>query len=79
VTAFVQELRTAELYKSAGISETLDWAAALVALNRHALDAETIDETLGLLLKNQEDIESVRGERSRVMLTRALARSTSRA
>ena len=79
VTAFVQELRTAELYKSAGVSETLDWAAALVALNRDALDAETVDETLGLLLKNQEDIESVRGERSRVMLARALARGTSHA
>jgi len=79
VTAFVQELRTAELYKSAGISETLDWAAALVALNRDALDAETVDETLGLLLKNQEDIESVRGEKSRVMLARALARGTSQA
>ena len=79
VTAFVQELRTAELYKSAGVSETLDWAAALVVLNRDALDAETVDETLGLLLKNQEDIESVRGERSRVMLARALARGTSQA
>ena len=79
VTAFVQELRTADLYKSAGVSETLDWAAALVALNRDALDAETVDDTLGLLLKNQEDIESVRGERSRVMLARALARGTSRA
>ena len=79
VTAFVQELRTAELYKSAGVSETLDWAAALVALNRDALDAETVDDTLGLLLKNQEDIESVRGERSRVMLARALARGTSHA
>ena len=40
VTAFVQELRTADLYKSAGVSETLDWAAALVALNHEALDAE---------------------------------------
>ncbi len=79
VTAFVQELRTAELYKSAGVSETLDWAAALVVLNRDALDAETVDETLGLLLKNQEDIELVRGERSRVMLARALARGTSQA
>ena len=79
VTSLVQELRTLELYKLPGVSETLDWAAALVALNRDALDAETVDETLGLLLKNQEDIESVRGERSRVMLARALARGTSHA
>ena len=74
VTAFVQELRTAELYKKAGVSETLDWAAALVALDRHELDAATVDETLGLLLKNQEDIQAVRGERLQAMLNRALAR-----
>ena len=73
VTAFVQELRTTELYKKAGVSETLDWAAALVALNRERLDIETVDETLGLLLKNQEDIQSVRGERLQAVLNRALA------
>ena len=72
MTAFVQELRTAELYKAAGVSETLDWAAALVALNRDELDADTVDETLGILLKNQEDIAAIRGDRARVMLTRAL-------
>jgi len=74
VTAFVQELRTAELYKTAGVSETLDWAAALVALDREELDEATIDETLGLLLKNQEDIQAVRGERLQAMLNRALGR-----
>ena len=74
VTAFVQELRTAELYKTAGVSETLDWAAALVALDREELDAETVEETLGILLKNQEDIQAVRGERIQAMLNRALAR-----
>jgi MoxR-like ATPase len=79
VTAFVQELRTAELYKTAGVSETLDWAAALVALDRDELDAETVDETLGILLKNQEDIDTVRGERTRVMLTRALNRGARQA
>ena len=73
VTAFVQELRTADLYKAAGISETLDWAAALVALDRDVLDTEVIHETLGILLKNQEDIESVRGDRVSTMLARALA------
>lgn len=74
VTAFVQELRTAELYKTAGVSETLDWAAALVALDREELDEATIDETLGMLLKNQEDIQAVRGERLQAMLNRALGR-----
>ena len=73
VTAFVQELRRAELYKRAGVSETLDWAAALVALNRSELDERTVDETLGILLKNQEDIQSVRGERLQAILNRALA------
>jgi MoxR-like ATPase len=74
VAAFVQELRTAELYKTAGVSETLDWAAALVALERDELDAATVEETLGILLKNQEDIQAVRGERIQAMLNRALAR-----
>ena len=76
VTAFVQELRTADLYKAAGVSETLDWAAALVALNRETLDAETIEQTLGVLLKNQEDIEAVRGERTRQLMARVLERGT---
>jgi MoxR-like ATPase len=73
ITAFVQELRTADLYKAAGISETLDWAAALVALDRDVLDADVIDETLGILLKNQEDIEAVKGDRVSTILARALA------
>jgi len=71
VTAFVQELRSAELYKSAGVSETLDWIAALVALDRQELDPETIGQTLGILLKNHEDIEAMRGERIAEMMNRA--------
>ena len=62
-TAFVQQLRTAELYKQAGISETLDWVAALVALDRTELDPAVVDETLGVLIKNQEDLQEVRGEK----------------
>jgi len=73
VTAFVQDLRTADLYKAAGISETLDWAAALVALDRDVLDRHVIDETLGILLKNQEDIEAVRGDRVGAILARVFA------
>jgi MoxR-like ATPase len=72
VTAFVQELRTAELYKTAGISETLDWIAALVALNRTELDAAAIEHTLGVLLKNQEDIQSLGGGRIQNLLNRSL-------
>jgi MoxR-like ATPase len=76
VASFAQELRTVELYKKAGISETLDWAAALVALDRDELDINTVEETLGLLLKNQEDIQAIRGERLQAMLDQALARGT---
>ncbi len=70
VTAFVQELRTTDLYKAAGVSETLDWIAALIALDRTELDPATIDLTLGILLKSQDDIASVRGERISELLNR---------
>ena len=70
-TAFVQELRQADLYKKAGISETLDWVAALVALNDNQITPDRIDQTLGILLKNQEDIQTVRGDPVRAMLDRA--------
>src|SRR5215470_12442799 len=75
VTAFVQELRTVELYKMAGVSETLDWIAALLALDRKELDPAVIDQTLGILLKNHEDIEALRGDRIADLMNRALARS----
>ena len=71
VVSFVQGLREVELYKAAGVSETLDWMAALVALDRRELDEATVETTLGILLKNQEDIEKVRAGG----LARLLARS----
>ena len=71
VTAFVQDLRHVDLYKAAGVSETLDWVAALVALDRTELDEEAVELTLGVLLKNQEDISAVRGERAADMVARA--------
>jgi MoxR-like ATPase len=74
VTAFVQELRAADLYKAAGISETLDWIAALVALDRQELDPATIEQTLGIVLKNHEDIHAMRGGRIADLLDRARAR-----
>ena len=74
VTAFVQELRAAELYKPAGISETLDWIAALMALSHQELEPEAVDETLGILLKYHEDLQAVRGDRAAGMLNRAKAR-----
>ncbi len=74
VAAFVQELRAVELYKAAGISESLDWIAALVAMYRTELDVDTIERTLGVLLKNQEDISAVRGERTADLLARSQVR-----
>jgi MoxR-like ATPase len=61
VTALVQQLRGLELYKVPGVSETLDWVAALVALDQQALDADAVEETLGVVLKAKEDVEAVRG------------------
>jgi MoxR-like ATPase len=63
VTAFVQELRGLELYKVPGIAETLDWAQALAALDREELEPQVVQDTLGALLKVQEDLAVVRGER----------------
>jgi MoxR-like ATPase len=74
VTAMVQELRAEDLYKVPGVSETLDWVAALVALDRDTLDATAIDETLGVVLKAKEDLETVRGPRAAELLDRAMVR-----
>jgi MoxR-like ATPase len=62
VTTLVQELRGLDLYKVPGVSETLDWVAALVALDRQTLDPDTVEQTLGVVLKAKEDIDAVRGE-----------------
>lgn len=71
VTRFVQELRRVELYKVTGISETLDWVAALVALDQQELDSATIERTLGIVLKNQEDMRAMRADRIQEILNRA--------
>jgi MoxR-like ATPase len=73
VTAFVQELRRVELHKVAGISETLDWVSALVALGLDRLDPQVVDDTLGILVKDHDDIESLRGERLAALVGRAAA------
>jgi len=75
VTAFVQELRDADLHKVAGVSETLDWVAALVALDRDELDESVVEQTLGILLKDHEDIETMRGERVAMLVRDAKARA----
>lgn len=73
VTAFMQELRQADLYKIPGIAETLDWIAALDALNRSTLDLSSVEETLGVILKYMDDIEKVRGEHIHTILDRVIA------
>ena len=78
VTGFVQELRETELYKIPGISETLDWTSALLALNARELEPDVIDDTLGLMLKYQDDIEQVRGEPVRALLERSRNRGPRR-
>ena len=73
VVGFVQALREGELYKLPGIAETLDWTAALVALDRETLDPQIVEDTLGVLLKYQDDIGKVSGEPARAMLDRVQA------
>jgi MoxR-like ATPase len=68
VTWLVQELRRLELYKTPGVSETLDWVAALSALDRDTLEPAIVDETLGVVLKSRDDIETVRGEKLEALL-----------
>ena len=62
VVAFVQRLRGVDLFKLPGVAETIDWANCLVALDRLALDPETVNNTLGVLLKYQDDIERIAGD-----------------
>lgn len=71
VVAFIQELRARDLYKMPGVAETLDWASALAALDQTALDEQTVNETLGVILKYQDDVEQVRGGVANELTTRA--------
>jgi len=59
VVGFVQRLRTEDLFKNPGVAETLDWASALTALDRKALDPETAVDTLGLVLKYEDDVARI--------------------
>jgi MoxR-like ATPase len=71
VVAFVQRLRSMDLFKLPGVAETIDWANCLVALDRLALDPETVNNTLGVLLKYQDDIERVAGEEAARLVSEA--------
>ena len=63
VTELVQGLRRMDLEKAPGVSETLDWVAALLAMDRDALDLESARDTIGVALKAREDVDAVLGER----------------
>ena len=78
VTAFIQEMRETELFKIPGVTETLDWLSALLALNQTELDPAVIDDTLGMMLKYQDDIDSVKGDPVRDMLERSKNRGIRR-
>lgn len=68
VVAFVQQLRSFELFKLPGVAESIDWTRALMALGKEELDGATIDETLGVLLKYQDDVGRIRGAQARATL-----------
>jgi MoxR-like ATPase len=62
IVAFTQALRAKDLFKAPGVAETLDWAEALVALDRIALDPATVADTIGVLLKYQDDVGAITPE-----------------
>ena len=68
VVHFVQALRKEDLFKSPGVAETLDWAAALAELDVVALDPATVSDTLGVLLKYQDDIARIEGTKAKELL-----------
>jgi len=73
VVGFVQKLRKVELFKLPGIAETIDWTEALIQLDRVALDPKAVDDTLGVLLKYQDDIAKIRGSEAAVLLDQVKA------
>ena len=75
IVAFVQALRGRDLFKLPGVAETLDWTTALVHLDKLALDPETVDNTLGVLLKYQDDIARIQGSEAAGILNELKAAS----
>jgi len=68
IVGFVQKLRKVELFKLPGIAETIDWTEALIQLDQVALDPKAVDDTLGVLLKYQDDIARIRGSEAAGLL-----------
>ena len=73
VVEFVQRLRGEDIFKLPGVAETIDWAGALNALDQHELNPETVDETLGVLLKYQDDIAKIKGAEAARLVAEAQA------
>ncbi|MSP98333.1 MAG: MoxR family ATPase [Betaproteobacteria bacterium] len=73
VVGFVQRLRKLDLFKLPGVAETIDWSQALVALDKMSLDAQTVNETLGTLLKYQDDIARIQGTEAERLLAEVKA------
>lgn len=71
ICAFTQGLREVDLFKSPGMAETIDWAQALLALGSNELNDEVVQDTLGVILKYQEDVDRVSGEVSQRLVSRA--------
>ena len=75
ICAFTQGLREVDLFKSPGMAETLDWAQALLALGSSDLNDNVVEDTLGVVLKYQEDVEKVRGDVAHRLIARAVQSS----
>src|SRR4051812_24838474 len=75
IVAFTQGLRGIDLFKPPGMAETLDWSRALLALGTVDLNEQAVDDSLGVILKYQEDVDSVRGDVAANLLGRALLRT----
>ena len=73
VVAFAQKLRRMDLFKLPGVAETIDWSRALVALDKLALDPQTVNDTLGALLKYQDDIGRIKGSEAERLLAEVRA------
>ena len=71
ITAFIQDMRSLELFKKPGVAETLDWTAALIALDQNELALETVQDTLGVILKYQDDVEMLDAATIQNMIDRA--------
>lgn len=75
IVAFVQAIRKEELFKPPGVAETLDWASALVELDAVALDPQIVGDTLGVLLKYQDDIAKIQGSKVQALIDEIKAES----